>query len=384
MHIEAILNEQTIRKRRLKLTELPRDLFGTFEESLRRIRAQHSGRSELAMDALMWVSLAQRPLKVDELRYALAIVPGETGLNAEEDLPPPRTLLENTLGLLAIDEETQTVRLVHYSLQEYFRANQHDLFPDGHTRIALSTLTYLSFDATVNDYCEGGEYFPFVSYAAENWGHHARQQSCTRVVESARHFLLSEECFIRLKNVRRTITEGAYFIPGLWVQHSVLHEAAYFGAEMITSDLLALLPDSADLKDEDGRTPLSWAAEEGHEGVVRLLLERDDVDVNSKDERDRTPLSWAAAEGQEGVVRLLLEREDVEADSKDVVGDTPLSDAAARGREGVVRQLLERKDVNLDSSSPYGRTPLSRALAHSHEVVVRMLLAKNNTTPFAD
>ena len=64
-------------------------------------------------------------------------------------------------------------------------------------------------------------------------------------------------------------------------------------------------PDSKD--DEYGQTPLSWAAENGHEAVVRLLLAKDGVDPDSKDSRyGRTPLSWAAENGHEAVVRLLL------------------------------------------------------------------------------
>jgi ankyrin repeat protein len=72
-----------------------------------------------------------------------------------------------------------------------------------------------------------------------------------------------------------------------------------------------------DPKDSDGRTPLSWAAERGHEAVVRLLVERDDVEADSKDQFGRTPLLWAVENGHEAVVRLLAERDDVETDSKD-------------------------------------------------------------------
>jgi ankyrin repeat protein len=46
-----------------------------------------------------------------------------------------------------------------------------------------------------------------------------------------------------------------------------------------------------DLKDNDGRTPLSWAAERGHKAVIKLLVERDDVVVDLKDNDGRTPLS---------------------------------------------------------------------------------------------
>jgi ankyrin repeat protein len=41
--------------------------------------------------------------------------------------------------------------------------------------------------------------------------------------------------------------------------------------------------------------------------VVKLLLEKA-VDVDSKDSYGRTPLSWAAQNGHEGVVKLLLEK----------------------------------------------------------------------------
>jgi len=40
------------------------------------------------------------------------------------------------------------------------------------------------------------------------------------------------------------------------------------------------------------RMPLSWAAKEGYQGVVKLLLERADVSLNQADtEYDQTPLS---------------------------------------------------------------------------------------------
>lgn len=47
------------------------------------------------------------------------------------------------------------------------------------------------------------------------------------------------------------------------------------------------------MKDNEGRTPLSWVAECGNEGVVKLLLETGKADVDSTDEQDRTPLRWA-------------------------------------------------------------------------------------------
>jgi ankyrin repeat protein len=54
--------------------------------------------------------------------------------------------------------------------------------------------------------------------------------------------------------------------------------------------------DNQDSKDS-GRTSLSWAAWNGHEAVVKLLLATDGVDPDSKDDSGRTPLPWAAENG---------------------------------------------------------------------------------------
>ncbi|KAH7346346.1 hypothetical protein BKA65DRAFT_585287 [Rhexocercosporidium sp. MPI-PUGE-AT-0058] len=65
-----------------------------------------------------------------------------------------------------------------------------------------------------------------------------------------------------------------------------------------------------------GRTLLSFVAGEGHEDIVKLLLETVDLDVKDGIS-SRTPLSRAAENGHEAVVKLLLETGKVEADLKD-------------------------------------------------------------------
>jgi len=72
--------------------------------------------------------------------------------------------------------------------------------------------------------------------------------------------------------------------------------------------LLERNDDDPDLADEDGRTPLSFAAEIGHVEVVGILLGQNNVNPNTGDKRSRTPLWWAARYGRTGVVRMLLER----------------------------------------------------------------------------
>ena len=57
-----------------------------------------------------------------------------------------------------------------------------------------------------------------------------------------------------------------------------------------------------------GVTGLHLVAAIGLVKIVWLLLEREGVDADSKDSNGRTPLSWAAENGREAVVKLLLEK----------------------------------------------------------------------------
>ena len=52
-----------------------------------------------------------------------------------------------------------------------------------------------------------------------------------------------------------------------------------------------------DNTDKSGRTPLSWAAENGSLGIGWMLLERNGINLNWVDENGRMPLSRAAMPG---------------------------------------------------------------------------------------
>jgi cytohesin len=123
--------------------------------------------------------------------------------------------------------------------------------------------------------------------------------------------------------------------------------------------------------DEEGRTPLHRAAEEGNPKLVRLLLKYK-ADVRAVDQACRTPLHAAAVSGDPDVLRLLLAR-GAPLNAVDRGGMTALHIAANRGLAEAVRVLLGHK-ANVDARDKKGRTPLHWAAGYGQKDAVQALL----------
>jgi ankyrin repeat protein len=87
-------------------------------------------------------------------------------------------------------------------------------------------------------------------------------------------------------------------------------------------------------------TPLWIAAARRHKAIVELLVQREDVNVNSLCERGRSPIFWPSAEGDEAIVSLLMVA-GADPGFVDENGDTAASIARKHGHERVL-QILER------------------------------------------
>jgi ankyrin repeat protein len=202
-------------------------------------------------------------------------------------------------------------------------------------------------------------------YAARNWGHHARAAS-TDVEQLILSFL---ECEAKVSASSQAILASRKYLgydEGVPSEMTGVHLAAYFG---LTRVLIALAKKGCDLGCGDirGQTPLSMAAEEAHEEVVRLLVDRADVEADLRERcLDSTPLMWAARRGQE-VVAELVDRARFKSRQESLVL------AAEYGNEAVVRLLLE-KGANFEAKDSHGWSALCGAVSNEKETVVRLLL----------
>ena len=365
-------------KRRKALATLPTTPYDSFRSIITRIR--ECPHAELGIQVLMWIHFAHRPLKLRELQHALAVELGDTELD-EDNIHPRKALLDSCFGLVVIDDETMTVRFMHFTLEEYFRNNATIEFPGGHSPIAETCLTYLNFGELRQHFTtsqshilhENREKYAFLDYASLYWGTYVEQpynnnikKLITAIVEHE-----SERPPCSIQALYLEIDQTPSWRKTISTKFSGIHVIAYFGLSELMANFCQV-----ELKDDCGLTPLSWAAFKGHETIVRLLIGKYGIDINAKDDERRTPLIWAARHGYEAVVRLLIEKDGIDINAKDDEGATPLILAAINGSEAIVRLLIGKDGIDINAMSTWG-TPLIWAARNGHEAVVRLLIGKD-------
>jgi ankyrin repeat protein len=144
----------------------------------------------------------------------------------------------------------------------------------------------------------------------------------------------------------------------------------------------------ANSKGESGMTPLMVACEEGHMGVVRVLLRHTGTEgLQVRDDKGWTALHYAAAAGRAEVSTCLLTKGAL-ANLRDGEGRTPLILASWKGHLGVVRVLADRMaGQELEQTDNKGWTALHWAAEGCHEEVMAFLLsegAQASNRPGAD
>ena len=361
------------------------NLGDSYKAALVRIKALGEEKTRLGMGVLMWISHSRRPLQVDEICHAVGIRVGSNDLD-NNDIPEISTLIGCCQGLITIDRDTSTIRLINFTLQEYLCAHPN-LFDRAHSTMAETCLTYLNFKhvkalsaGTFTD----PQATPFLEYSSLYWGTHMRMGPSARSREFALQLLGQFDGHISAKLLWKSINgELPLDCDTGDKPFSALHCVSYFGIAEVINALIEINRWDVNETDGAGVTPLIWAARYGHEEAVRLLLQKKDIQPDQQDGNyDRTALSWAAGNGHERIVRLLLGRKDVNPNNSSKSGRTPLSWAAENGREGVVELLLGPGDVNPNSLDRNGRPPISYAAAGGHGGVVKLLVESPNIDRF--
>lgn len=266
---------------RRALEAIPGEISDIYEKTLTRICTQFKDHAELAMRCLAWIFYAHRPLTAIELRHALAVEPGDEALDPSgiHDLD---FLLSICGGLVTLEHEHDTIRFVHYTVQEYLASVSERLFPDTEIFISQTCLTYLSFRSfqtgAIRCNVKGGSKalsqrrkdHPFLDYAAHYWGKHARGRP--ELNQAIFNMILR---FLSDSKLSSTSQQLVYLGPlniSSSFRFSPLHVAARRGLDTVVRHLLET--HDVNILDSHGDTPLHWVARRGYASTARLLMQK--------------------------------------------------------------------------------------------------------------
>ena len=375
---------------RRALDELPETLDETYERALKDI---DKANWEVAHRLLQLVTVATRPLRVDELAqflgfdFAAGPIPKFHGTWILED--PAYAVLSTVPSLLAIVDVdgSPVIQFSHFSVKEFLTSARlaessdtllrryHITLARSHTLAAtacLGLLLHLDKNITRGDL----EKFPLAEYAAEHWVDHAHFEDVSQHVEDGMKRLFDPNDFHFEIWVWLHDLEDRYWSREKRDERppqprgTPLHYAALCGLVAIVEFLVIEHSQDVDTRGFcHDSTALHMASRGGHVEVACLLLDKG-ADPEALNRRSSTPLHVASKMGHVEVVVLLLERE-VDPTAKDEDDLTPPMLAFRAGHVEVTRAFLE---FDVDFVDISGWTPLDRALFEGNIALSRNLL----------
>ncbi|GAB1315143.1 hypothetical protein MFIFM68171_05353 [Madurella fahalii] len=242
----------------------------------------------------------------------------------------------------------------------------------------------------------------FLDYSTKNWALHFRMSGIDG------HAIIDSLLAICDAKSNRCLTWFRIYWSTTQMdfpqEFTTLMIASYFGLEPVVKLLFkGVNVDVNSIDSTHCRSALSWASESGFDGIVKLLIQGPrfrfrhlkssfwkstvkppfwtDTNIDVGDRYRRTPLSYAAWNGHIAVVKRLV-KAGARVDSEDDIGGTPISYALCSGHEAIANQLM--KGAPADSVDLISRRLLFSAIAKSHKAVVERLLEKGVNTEVVD
>ena len=224
---------------------VPADLFTVYETVMDSIRnSDDSGK--LALKIFSWILYAKRPLQMLELREAIAIREGDTGLN-EDDLMSDDEIVELCGSLVSFDA-SGVVTFSHITVQEFLKLSHWSELLDESV-IAKACLIYILFDVFEEGFGADEASFtqrlhqsPFAQYAARYWGAHVKEGKTENDAEI-------EQLLIRLSESSKKIDslsqlyhgngDAAWELDDLFRHKTLLHLLAENGLTILMQTALS-------------------------------------------------------------------------------------------------------------------------------------------------
>ncbi|KAL7789629.1 ankyrin repeat-containing domain protein [Trichoderma afarasin] len=361
------------------------DVLNTaYHKAMERIQQQKGDLPTDAMTILAWVVKSRKPLPLGTLRLILAIDTEKFKID-EDNFPTADHITQACAPLVLIESKTQEARLAHYTIQEYFERSNNTWMEKSQKLIANTCMSYLSFStirSVFKNKVDDEGYFH--SYATEFWAYHTEEALSTRGLEVQRvmHFLdkreksaLWHDSLMQIDLARTHLSASSTDELLQISEHVVeLHVAACLGLSDVVAELIKMGCDP-DVRDKRNRSPLWWAAYNGHAGIVELLLEQK-VDIEVKDTFSyRTPLKLAAKRGLVSIVGLLLDKDaNLEPGNRDETRSPVMDSVEVGGTLALVNAKFRPYNLDTFDDNWWYLSPLASAAEGGHEDISAMLL----------
>lgn len=355
-----------------------------------------------------WVSLAERPLTVSEMRYAITVNDADITLSpkqwpkikgfveTDERMKERMKALSGGLTELVSNQDgDETIQVVHQSVNDFLRAkglaflselisgirpsiDGEKIIFKSQATLYLSCLIYLATAEVSREILlnpgdkkkkEGlVKAGPLLSYATINLFVHAEKAGSSRADVVQNEIPVLKRWIGRWVQVYQGLDPWSTTCPAAGT--TLIHAAA-------ASNLVDLIEHlgsnntNIDEPDEDGKTALHLAAGRGHVAMAKLLRAKG-ADCEARCKYQNTPLVEAASHGHVKFVKWLLHNG---ANINMVTGYAggALQTASLAGQESVVQMLLDaHADINAQGGG-YGNA-LQAAACCGNVVVVQMLL----------
>ncbi|EMD64525.1 hypothetical protein GGP41_006925 [Bipolaris sorokiniana] len=363
------------------LEDLPSGLPAIYSRMLLRIPAKQR---TLSRAILQWVTVAARPLRLDELAAAVGIqaTPQMTVEQVARDAVALCGPLLRTWG--------QTISLVHQSARDYLLRIECDSdavlemfrfnLESAHLELAKKCLDCIS-QSDLRDRIPNlgamldSQVSPLLRYATLYWPKHAK--SCYALAAKLLNF--SEFFLQRVSPLRdhwwrtysRRIRGYEDEVPPLLHIACALEIAPWVEAVLAKFRWTPMHCWWVNRKDSYGKTALHCAASEGKEAMVRLLVDRG-ADLKAKDNYGNPMLHSVARAKNKSMMQLLIDK-GADLEARDKYGMTVLHWVAQAGNEAMV-QLLIDNGANVNATDKYGTTVLKWVVKGSHGRVEQLLL----------
>ncbi|KAB8290901.1 hypothetical protein EYC80_008537 [Monilinia laxa] len=391
MVVQYYDNGMSPRETRQMLAKVPKQLGDVYKHILEQVIEKEDYQQTLRL--MRWICLAERPLTIVEIRFAMNLPDTDT-LDAEfEELELPthdtmkRRVVSLSGGLVEFKkhEEQEIVQFIHQSVNDFLFQGGLDFLDttirgnpigQGHNHLSVVCANYIGIIRP--DYSKKPDrgdiqaQFPFVGYAVRSWYLHAEKAEAHGVLQDYLLQFIQHHPYALKSWIRLYETIDPFNNSGRRPEYNstLLHITS--GANLL-SVVNGLLKVGYELEsmNADGNRALHYASRWGHVQIVKTLLDAGAlIDVVNKTKC--TALERAAVNGHREVVKMLLAR-GANVNKRTGYTGNALYRATLKGNRAVIQMLLDHK-ADINAQGGYHSNALQTVAYKDHQSIMQLFL----------